>query len=430
MALEAAYSFDTDYSDASGNSRTITTTGNSAIVTGGQTSNALGKTGATMPVLPAAVLTACQSDDRTIMFDAKQNLTTWWVRFEKDAINSGVWGILNISGSMTFFARNAADTQMASRPTAASPSASAWHNYCVTYVKSTGVATFYYDGASVGTASFTAGTALGTAADRINICESATANAAMDNLRLYSHALTGVEVAATAGTPVTTGSFTDAGTATLVLGATGTQQRVAAAAGTSALTLGATGASGRVATASGSAALTLDATGAAATQRTAAGTAPLTLGATGASARVAADAGVAAVALGLSGPQNRVASAAGLAALTLGGDGAALHVATDAGVAALTLLATGVVGSGAPVDAGTALLTLGASGVSSAVRTAAGTAALVLLATGVVPAETVASARQPRVTIRPNPATLAAATNRATAAVTPNLALLTITEEA
>lgn len=206
MALEAAYSFDTDYSDASGNSRTITSTGQSAIVTGGQTGNALGKTGATMPVLPAAVLAACQSDDRTIMFDAKQNLTTWWVRFEKDAINSGVWGILNLSGSMTFFARDGADTQMASRPTATSPSASVWHNYCVTYVKATGIATFYYDGASVGTASFTAGTALGTGADRINICESATANAAMDNLRLYSNALNSTAVAATAGTPVTAGA--------------------------------------------------------------------------------------------------------------------------------------------------------------------------------------------------------------------------------
>lgn len=211
MALEAAYAFDnvggSTVADLSGNGRDITLTGtNGAQVTGGQTGGALGKTGTTMPVLPGSVLTACQSDDRTIMFDGKQNLTTWWVRFEKDAINSGVWGILNISGSMTFFARNAADTQMSSRPTATSPAAGAWHNYCVTYVKSTGVATFYYDGASVGTATFTAGTALGTAADRINLAEWTGTGAAMDNLRLYSHALDSTAVAATAGTAVTSGA--------------------------------------------------------------------------------------------------------------------------------------------------------------------------------------------------------------------------------
>lgn len=212
MALEAAYAFDnvggTTVADLSGNGRDITLTGtNGAQVTGGQTGGALGKTGATMPVLPGSVLTACQSDDRTIMFDGKQNLTTWWVRFEKDAIGSGTWGILNISGAMTFFARRASDDgQMGSRPTATSPSASVWHNYCVTYVRSTGIATYYYDGASVGTASFTAGTQLVINADRINIAEWTGTGAAMDNLRFYSHALNSTEVAATAGTAVTSGT--------------------------------------------------------------------------------------------------------------------------------------------------------------------------------------------------------------------------------
>ncbi|WP_326565061.1 LamG-like jellyroll fold domain-containing protein [Amycolatopsis rhabdoformis] len=211
--------------------------------------------------------------------------------------------------------------------------------------------------------------------------------------------------------------FTDAGTATITLGATGTQSRVATATGTAGLALGATGT--------------------ASAQRAATGTAGLTLGATGSSGHIAADAGAAALTLGATGAYARVVTLAGLAELVLGGDGAALHVATDAGTAALTLLATGTVDSGESVDAGTALLTLGATGVQTArraavgsaplvlgavgthaaVRTAAGTAVLELLATGVVGGGTVHGAVEPRLTILPNLATLAIRGNEATLSI-------------
>jgi hypothetical protein len=91
MALEAAYAFDgtgTTVTDLSGNGRDLNLTGTNGVqVSGGQTGNALGKTGTTMPVLPSAVLAACQTDDRTIMFDDSDWRTVTWLA-------GGVFGVL------------------------------------------------------------------------------------------------------------------------------------------------------------------------------------------------------------------------------------------------------------------------------------------------------------------------------------------------
>lgn len=208
MALEAAYAFNdvgsTTVTDFSGNARDIDLTGsNGAQVTGGNPGGALGKTGATMPVLPASVLAASQTDDRTLMFDALSVRTVWWVRWEKDAIGSGTWGILSIDGTaMLGQVRRASDDALATRPSAAPPEALVYHNYCLTYVRSTGVIALYRDGTLVDTESFAAGTQLTINADRINLAEWSTTGPTIDNLRIYSHALDAAAVAATAGTPV------------------------------------------------------------------------------------------------------------------------------------------------------------------------------------------------------------------------------------
>lgn len=223
MAIEAAYSFNnvgsTTVLDLSGNGRDIDLTGTNGVQVdsaGVLDGGALGKTGATMPVLPASVLAACETDDRGIMFDAVGNLNVWWVRFEKDAISSGVWGILNIADSvMEVQARRASDEALAARPSAALPGASR-HNYCCTYVRSTGVISFYRDGALASTSSFAAGTQLSIGADRINLAEWTDTGPAMDNLRLFSHAPDATEVASLAGTPV---ANQVTGTATASLGA-------------------------------------------------------------------------------------------------------------------------------------------------------------------------------------------------------------------
>lgn len=261
MALEAAYNFNdvgsTTVTDYSGNARHIDLTGsNGAQVAGGTPGGALGKTGATMPVLPTSVLAASQTDDRTLMFDALSVQTVWWVRWEKDAISSGTWGVLSIDGTaMLGQVRRASDDALATRPSAAPPEVATWHNYCLTYVRSTGVISLYRDGTLVDTESFAAGTQLTVNADRINIAEWSNTGPTIDNLRIYSHALDAATVAATADTPVGVTEVTGVGTAALGgLTVTGVGTRaVSASAGASFGTLTATSVGARqvVATALG-----------------------------------------------------------------------------------------------------------------------------------------------------------------------------------
>lgn len=201
MALEGAYSFDVDGTDYSGNGRHLTLGATAVSVAGGQNGNAFGKTGAAMPQFPAALLAACQSDDRCIMFWAKGALSTWWVRFQDNDINSGAWGVLNVSGSMAVQCRDGANNLL-TRPTGTAPSATARH-YCATYRRSTGQARLLVDGVQTGTQSFAAGTALSTAADWIDIGEWSTTGPAIDNLRFLSHVPEDSEIVRLANTAVT-----------------------------------------------------------------------------------------------------------------------------------------------------------------------------------------------------------------------------------
>lgn len=222
MALEGAYAFDdvgfSTIVDLSGNGRDISLSGqpgaqvdSSGVLDGG----ALGKTGVGTIPLPAALRTAIETDNRTIMVDGAAQRGTWWVRSESASLDTGVWGLLSLD-TTTMLAR--ARTQANGTSTPASPSIGALaagvrHNFCITYVRSTGILTYYYDGAQIGTATFTAGTALYTGADSLNIAEWGDLGPAMDNLRFYSHALTAPEVAAIAGTPVEAGAGEVTGTA-------------------------------------------------------------------------------------------------------------------------------------------------------------------------------------------------------------------------
>lgn len=199
--LEGAYSIDTDGSDYSGYKRDLTFGPNAASVAGGNTGNALGKTGVTMPQFPAALLAASQSDDRCVMFWGKGALTTWWIRWQKTAINSGAWGVLN-TGSMAVQARRASDDTLLTRPTGTVPSAT-WRHYCATYLRSTGACRLLVDGVQTGIQSFAAGTQLTVNADILDVAEWSTPGAAMDDLRFFSEVPTDAEVARLRLTPVT-----------------------------------------------------------------------------------------------------------------------------------------------------------------------------------------------------------------------------------
>lgn len=205
MTLEGAYNFDADGTDFSGNGRTLTLGANGVSVAGGHTGNAFGKTGATMSVFPSSLLAATQTDDRCLMFWGQGALTTWWVRWEKDAINSGTWGILNISGSMAVQARRASDDTAITRPTGTAPSAGTWRHYCATYVRSTGVCRMLVNGVQTGSQSFAAGTQLTINADRINMGEWSSTGPAIDDLRFFSNVPTDTEIATYRDTAVTGG---------------------------------------------------------------------------------------------------------------------------------------------------------------------------------------------------------------------------------
>lgn len=226
MALEAAYAFNdvagTTVVDLSGNGRNIDLTATNAVQVdsaGVLDGGALGKTGTGTVSLPASVRVATETDDRTVMFDANGTRGVWWVRWESTSLNTGVFGALSLDET-NLLAR--ARTQANGSPTPASPTIGTLvdgtrHNFALTYTRSTGVLAYYYDGSPVGTSTFAAGTALYTGADDLNVAEWIETGPALDNLRLFSHALTASEVAALAGTPVTGGSVVS-GTALANLG--------------------------------------------------------------------------------------------------------------------------------------------------------------------------------------------------------------------
>lgn len=212
VTVVGAYAFDnvggTSVPDLSGNGWDLPLAGSAgAVVASGHTGGAFGKTGTAMPVFPAGLLAATETADRAVLFWAQNNLTTWWVRWQKDSINSGTWGILLTSGSMAVQARAAGTETLATRPTATSPGA-AWHHYCARYRQSTGLIDLLRDGvqASQQTLPGGAGTLLSSGASRIDIGEWTTTGPAVDDLRFLSSWPTDAEVTTLMNTPVAAAS--------------------------------------------------------------------------------------------------------------------------------------------------------------------------------------------------------------------------------
>jgi len=229
MPLVAAYGFSSiggsTVADLSGNGHDINLTGQPAaqvdsagVLDGG----ALGKTGADTIPLPSSLLAATETDDRSVMVDVLGQRSVWWVRSESGPshLNTGVFGLLSLNSTQIM---TRARDQAGGAPTPSSANIGALsntvpHNVCITYKRSTGVLTYYYDGAAVGTQAFTAGTALHVGADELNIAEWSDTTPAMDNLRFFDHELSGAEVTALAGTPVVAPVLEAAGSLPILLG--------------------------------------------------------------------------------------------------------------------------------------------------------------------------------------------------------------------
>jgi hypothetical protein len=238
VPLLAAYNFDDLGSativDRSGNGHDITLAGQpgAQVDSGGLLDDgALGKTGAGLIPLPTALQTAFEVDDRSIMLDALGLRSVWWVRAASDSLGTGVFGLLSLDAATIISrARTQANVGPSNTITLGALSASVRHNFCLTYKRSTGVLTGYYDGVLVGTATFAPGTQLYVGADEFDIAEWTDVEPAVDNLRFFDHALTDTEVADLAGTPVTAAAEEHSGTVTLTAAAAITPAGTKAAA--------------------------------------------------------------------------------------------------------------------------------------------------------------------------------------------------------
>lgn len=218
VTVVAAYAFDniggSIVPDLSGNGWDLTLSGTGGqVVSGGHTNGAFAKlsTGS-MPVFPAGLVAATETDDRALMFWAEgdpANRTTWWVRWQFDSIGSGGWGILNLGdGVMKGQVRRNSDQSLATRPAATDVSASAWHHYCLRYQRSTGLIDLLRDGVLTtpgppnGQSSFAANTQLIVGASRIDMAEWSSTTPAIDDLRMLSSWPTDAEVTTLMNTPV------------------------------------------------------------------------------------------------------------------------------------------------------------------------------------------------------------------------------------
>lgn len=211
MALLAAYNFDEssgDFLDVTSGGHNIPLGANGARGAG-HTGNALTKISTGMPVLADPAIG--QTAHRTVMFWLLGTGTTWWVRWNADALGSGAWGILNLSGFVCVQARDGSGALLSPRPQVALPGDGLWHHYAATYDGST--VRLFVDGTQVSSGALAGG--LYASANRIDLAEWSTAATFMDDLRIFDTALTQPDIATMMTTPVTASSESHAGSVTL-----------------------------------------------------------------------------------------------------------------------------------------------------------------------------------------------------------------------
>lgn len=339
---DAAFSF-----DESGNTATDYT-GNGydfSIASTSVARTASGHTngGVTLGATPAELNTALgKTNNRTVMAWLKgtPSTTGWGIIWNVTSISSGCWGILWLTDRVVIQARSATVGPIrASQSTAWD--GTAWHHVAGTFDGST--VRLYVDGVLDASASLTG--PIRTDNDKLEFGLT-VAGWTADDVRVYPAALDQGAIQTARDTPVTATTFTDSGTATLSLAASG----------------------------------------AAAVERTASGTAMIGLSASGTSTAERTQAGTASVLLAASGSGTRETALSGTGALVLGGDGTAVKETTAAGSGLLSLAGAGA-GTREAVGAGTSTLGLISAGASTAERSALGIATIGLHASGFTPAD-------------------------------------------
>ena len=198
----ASYSFDESDSiilDHSGHGYDFDISGtNAAHAVGGHTNAGLTKSGTGMIVLPSGLLSACQSDSRTLMFWSKGNGGTWYVQCYVSAIDSGSWGILSLDNTNMYVQARNAGGLVSPRPSAPIGDTN-WHHWAATYDGNN--VRLYKDAILVSTSTLTA--PLRTDADALQIMEWGNTDTTIDDLRIFDVDLTQPEIETYMNTPVT-----------------------------------------------------------------------------------------------------------------------------------------------------------------------------------------------------------------------------------
>lgn len=202
MTLLAAYNADEAVSDAtvvdrSGNGQNFTLTGSGVTRVAGHTGYGLSNTGAAVALPP----NVGQTTNRSVMVWLKgpNSAAGWAVQWYVAAIDSGAWGILNLSGNIHLQGRNGTTTGRASfaRP---SDIATVFHHIAGTYDGSN--LRLYIDG----TLQATTALASPLRTDGVLQLYGYTESDIIDDIRIYDEVLDAATIAAASATPVDTDS--------------------------------------------------------------------------------------------------------------------------------------------------------------------------------------------------------------------------------
>jgi hypothetical protein len=140
-----------------------------------------------------------QTPQRTLMMRVKTeaNYTGWMYEWHDDQGDTGLWGLLCLSGSMGFRARNAGgSTQFAS---IARPTDNAWHHWAGTFDGS--VVRLYVDGVLRATTAALSG-GISTGAELVRMFTTLSGNQVIDNVRVYDEVLSIEAINALMNVPV------------------------------------------------------------------------------------------------------------------------------------------------------------------------------------------------------------------------------------
>lgn len=205
MTLLAAFNFDEvsgNVLDVTGNGHDFAISGNTVRTASGHTNGGLTQTAtATAPgPSPSAFNTTSRTWMTWIKFAAAVN--GWILEFHVTSADTGAWGLLDISGTLRFRAKNSSNTVFES--TAIDRSLGNWQHIAATHDGAN--LKVYINGVLHST---TAMASAVWAADVLNVLDQTGTNVILDDVRFYDQALDAAAITTLMGTPVAAGGISN-----------------------------------------------------------------------------------------------------------------------------------------------------------------------------------------------------------------------------